>query len=71
MQDRTSCQLEEVLLQRTAGPYIGVKRVASTRRDVPAMSASHPITTNLVRHNEPALCADFVAKVRRERSKPA
>src|SRR5207244_7067344 len=26
-------------------------------RDVPAMSASHPITTELVRHNEPALRA--------------
>src|SRR5437667_10658090 len=26
-------------------------------RDVPAMSASHPITTDLVRHNEPALRA--------------
>src|SRR6266567_5271205 len=27
-------------------------------RDVPAMSASHPITTELVRHNEPALRAN-------------
>src|SRR5437899_8208579 len=27
------------------------------------MSASHPITTDLVRHNEPALRADFVAEV--------
>src|SRR5437016_1782243 len=32
-------------------------------RDARAMSASHPITTDLVRHNEPALCADCVAKV--------
>jgi hypothetical protein len=29
----------------------------SYARDVPAMSASHPITTDLVRHNEPALRA--------------
>src|SRR5260221_11923224 len=27
-------------------------------RDVPTMSASHPITTELVRHNEPALRAN-------------
>jgi hypothetical protein len=33
MQDRTSCQLEEVLLQRTAGPYIGVKSGAANRGD--------------------------------------
>src|SRR6266849_4908210 len=29
-------------------------------RDVPAMSASHPITTELVRHKKPPLCADCV-----------
>jgi hypothetical protein len=33
MQDRTSCQLEEVLLQRTAGPYIGVKSAPDYPRD--------------------------------------
>src|SRR6266436_1706897 len=31
MQDRTSANSTKVLLQRTAGPYMWVKRVASTR----------------------------------------
>src|SRR5258708_149736 len=40
-------------------PYVGLWLNASHRhaRDVPTMSASHPITTELVRHNEPALRA--------------
>src|SRR5258708_36498497 len=46
MQDRTSCQLEEVLLQRTAGPYIGVKlgRAGDVRRTtaVPPKADVHP-----------------------------
>jgi hypothetical protein len=42
MQDRTSCQLEEVLLQRTAGPYIGVKSAGGgpTRPSVYVRSTS-------------------------------
>ena len=41
-------------------PNVGVGSVAPDRhaRDVAAMSASHPITTELVRHNEPALRAN-------------
>ncbi len=43
----------------TAQPNVSFGSVAPDRhaRDVAAMSASHPITTELVRHNEPALRA--------------
>ena len=51
-------QLGEIFLQRTAGPYIGSNASHRPARDVAAMSASHPITTELVRHNEPALRAN-------------
>jgi hypothetical protein len=46
--------------RRNTPAYVGLGSNASHRhaRDVPAMSASHPITTDLVRHNEPALSAN-------------
>jgi len=41
MQDRTSAVSIKVLLQRTAGPYIGVKRFTSTHPRC-ARNALHP-----------------------------
>jgi hypothetical protein len=41
------------------GPCLSwVKRAGSTSPDTRGMSASHPITTELVRHNEPTRCAN-------------
>ena len=42
-----------------SGP-IAAEMIGTVRRP---MSALHPITTQLVRHDEPTLRADFVAKV--------
>src|SRR6516162_7151921 len=52
MQDRTSANSMKVLLQRTAGPYIGSVASHPDVRDAPGMSAMLPIATQSVRRNE-------------------
>ena len=42
MQDRTSANSMKVLLQRTAGPYIGSFSPNANAPDTPGMSALHP-----------------------------
>jgi hypothetical protein len=57
MQDRTSANSMKVLLQRTAGPYIRVKRVTLVRSRRLRNVRFAPKATGLLRGNELPLCA--------------
>jgi hypothetical protein len=50
-------QLDEILLQRTAGPYIRVIFVRSNALDALGMSASPAIASELWNRSESAWCA--------------